>query len=69
MAGKLQTLPVGMITLDWIKALLDFHAEAVGMSGRYRRRHSLTRNIRHILFLSLVWLLVFKKEPLDCFQS
>lgn len=33
-AGGQQTLPVGMTTLDWIEALLDFYAEALGMSGR-----------------------------------
>lgn len=38
MTGEPQTLPMGMITLGWTKALLDFYTEVLGMSGSYRKQ-------------------------------
>lgn len=71
MTGEPQTLPVGMITLGWTKALLDFYAEVLGMSGSYRRQ-AVTQSLKaYFVFCPWFGYLFLRKSQdlLGCFQS
>lgn len=50
-AGEPQTLPVGMITLGWTKALLCFNAEVLGMGGSYRRQAAMQSMKGYFVFV------------------